>query len=137
MGNGTPGFLFNTRLDGEPVLLAHGEGTGMHHFTMEPLALEIASHALSAGRFVFSYMADGRTRPDPEAVLMETWRAVIAIHLETEKKCSSTGYWIPDDNHSYTSHKLSGVSIEENLRMTSYNRSELPEPTLMTIEVGA
>lgn len=91
MGNGTPGFLFNARVDVEPVLLAHGKGTGMRHFTMEPLALEIASHGLSAGRFIFSYMADGRTTTDPESVFMETWGALIAIHLETEKKCPSTG----------------------------------------------
>ena len=104
---------------------------------MEPLALEIASHGLSASRFIFSYMSDGRNTPDPESLFMEMWGAVIAIHLETEKKCPSTGCWTSDDNHSDTSYKRAGVTIEENLRMTSNNRSELPEPTLMTIEVGA
>ena len=78
MPDPTPEFLFDGPADGQPVALAHGAGVGPHHIAMVTLARELASHGLRVVRFAFPYMAAGRTAPDREPVLLDTWRAVIA-----------------------------------------------------------
>ena len=78
MPDSTPDLLFDGPADGPPVALAHGAGVGAHHIAMVTLARELASHGLRVVRFEFPYMAAGRSRPDPDHVLLDTWRAVIA-----------------------------------------------------------
>lgn len=78
MPNRTPEFLFDGPVEGMPIALAHGAGLGMRHFAMETLARELASNGLRATRFAFPYMVAGRTVPDSESVLADTWRTVIA-----------------------------------------------------------
>ena len=74
----TPELLFDGPADGPPVALAHGAGVGPQHIAMVTLARELASHGLRVVRFAFPYMAAGRTAPDREPVLIDTWRAAIA-----------------------------------------------------------
>ena len=78
MPDPTPELLYDGSVDGPSVALAHGAGVGMHHIAMVTLAGELASHGLRVVRFPFPYMAEGRSRPDPERVLLDTWRAMIA-----------------------------------------------------------
>lgn len=78
MPDPTPELLFDGPDDGPPIALAHGAGVGPQHIAMVTLARELASHGLRVVRFAFPYMAAGRTAPDREPVLVETWRAVIA-----------------------------------------------------------
>ncbi len=78
MPDSTPELLFDGPADGPPVALAHGAGVGAHHIAMVTLARELASHGLRVVRFEFPYMAAGRSRPDPDHVLLDTWRSVIA-----------------------------------------------------------
>ena len=78
MPDPTPELLFDGPADGPPIALAHGAGVGPHHIAMVTLARELASHGLRVVRFAFPYMAAGRSRPDRDEVLLDTWRAVIA-----------------------------------------------------------
>lgn len=78
MPDPTPELLFDGPDDGPPIALAHGAGVGPHHIAMVTLARELASHGLRVARFAFPYMAAGRSRPDRDGVLLDTWRAVIA-----------------------------------------------------------
>ena len=78
MPDPTPELLFDGPADGPPIALAHGAGVGPHHIAMVTLARELASHGLRVARFAFPYMAAGRSAPDREPVLKDTWRAVIA-----------------------------------------------------------
>ena len=61
------------------LVLAHGAGAGMHHPFMESLAHELAAAGVATFRYQFPYIAHGRRRPDPPAVLAATVRAAIAI----------------------------------------------------------
>jgi len=74
----TPELLFDGPDGGPPVALAHGAGVGPQHIAMVTLARELASHGLRVVRFAFPYMAAGRSRPDRDEVLLDTWRTVIA-----------------------------------------------------------
>ena len=74
----TPELLFDGPAGGPPIALAHGAGVGPQHVAMVTLARELASHGLRVVRFAFPYMAAGRSRPDRDEVLLDTWRAVIA-----------------------------------------------------------
>lgn len=74
-----PEFLFDGPADGPPLALAHGAGVSMRHIAMVTLARELASHGLRVVRFPFPYTAAGRSRPDPDRVLLDTWREVIAV----------------------------------------------------------
>ena len=78
MPDPTPELLFDGPAGGPPIALAHGAGVGPQHIAMVTLAREIASHGLRVVRFAFPYMAAGRSRPDRDDVLLDTWRAVIA-----------------------------------------------------------
>lgn len=78
MPDPTPELLFDGPDDGPPIALAHGAGVGPQHIAMVTLARELASHGLRVVRFAFPYMAAGRSRPDRDEILLDTWRAVIA-----------------------------------------------------------
>lgn len=65
------------------VALAHGAGAAMDSPFMDVMADGIAAAGLRAARFEFPYMAarreDGKRRPpNTPAILLDTWRAVIA-----------------------------------------------------------
>lgn len=65
------------------LALAHGAGAPMDAPFMAAMAAGLAGPELRVVRFEFPFMAarrrDGRRRPpDPQARLLETWRAVIA-----------------------------------------------------------
>ena len=67
------------------VALAHGAGVGMDSEFMEAIAAGLAERGWRVVRFEFPYMAqwrtDGKKRPpNAQAVLLDTWRAVIADH---------------------------------------------------------
>ena len=78
MPDPTPELLFDGPDDGPPIALAHGAGVGPQHIAMVTLARELSTHGLRVVRFAFPYMAAGRSRPDRDEVLLDTWRAVIA-----------------------------------------------------------
>jgi hypothetical protein len=63
-------------------ILAHGAGAGMDHRWMEDIAVALAEESIRVVRFEFPYMEQYRItrtrgRPDPAAVLEETWLRVI------------------------------------------------------------
>ncbi len=64
------------------VALAHGAGAPMDHPSLTAVAEALAENAFRVVRFEFPYMRRRRTEgvrrgPDPPAVLLDTWRAVI------------------------------------------------------------
>ncbi|MGH9778670.1 MAG: alpha/beta family hydrolase [Candidatus Acidiferrales bacterium] len=64
------------------VVLAHGAGAPMDHPSLTAVAEALAENGLRLVRFEFPYMQRRRTEgvrrgPDPPAVLLETWRAVV------------------------------------------------------------
>jgi uncharacterized protein len=64
------------------IALAHGAGAGMDTPFMSYFALGLARRGIRVARFEFPYMAERRQRgsrrpPDREAVLRETWLAVV------------------------------------------------------------
>jgi predicted alpha/beta-hydrolase family hydrolase len=77
-------FLENGPRDASLTLaLAHGVGAPMDAPFMTAIAEGLAKAGLRVLRFEFPYMAarraDGRRRPpDPQARLLETWRAVVS-----------------------------------------------------------
>ena len=65
------------------MILAHGAGAPMDHPALTAIAHGVAEHGVRVVRFEFPYMRKAREtgkrgRPDREAVLLESWRAVIA-----------------------------------------------------------
>ena len=80
----TPNILFDGPGDAAlTVALAHGAGAPMDSPFMTEMAEGLAAYGVRAARFEFPYMAarraDGRRRPpNPQARLLETWRAVVA-----------------------------------------------------------
>lgn len=76
-------FTFDGR-EGAPLLiLAHGAGAPMDSQFMAVFAKGLGERGLRVARFEFPYMAarraDGKRRaPDREAVLLDTWRQVVA-----------------------------------------------------------
>ncbi len=65
------------------IVLAHGAGAGMDSAALETFATGLAAEGFRVVRFEFPYMQrrrDTGKRPGPDrpAVLMETWRRVIA-----------------------------------------------------------
>jgi len=60
------------------LVLAHGAGAGMRHAFMEGLAQALADVEVATFRYEFPYMQDGRSRPDPPAVLTATVCGAIA-----------------------------------------------------------
>jgi predicted alpha/beta-hydrolase family hydrolase len=65
------------------LILAHGAGAPMDSPFMETMAQRIAAQDVAVVRFEFPYMAQrrvdgGRRPPNPQARLLEEWRAVYA-----------------------------------------------------------
>lgn len=59
------------------VLLAHGAGAGQDHPLVALLRDGLASHGYPVVTFEYSYMAEGRRRPDRTPVLMSVHRAAL------------------------------------------------------------
>lgn len=59
-------------------VMAHGAGAGMHHPSMESLAVDLAARGIATLRFQFPFMERGARRPDPPAVAHATVRAAVA-----------------------------------------------------------
>ena len=78
-----PNFLIDGRRGGaRTVVLAHGAGAPMDSPFMRMIAEGIADAGIRAVRFEFPYMAQrreelGRRGPDPERVLIQSWRDTI------------------------------------------------------------
>jgi hypothetical protein len=58
------------------MALAHGAGVHRDHPSMKALAEALAGRGFAVLRFNFPYTEAGRSLPDREAVLVETWREV-------------------------------------------------------------
>ncbi|MDP9067659.1 MAG: alpha/beta fold hydrolase [Actinomycetota bacterium] len=59
------------------LILAHGAGAGMHHPFMERVAHSLAAGDIAVARFNFVYAQQGRKAPDRQAILEETYSAVV------------------------------------------------------------
>jgi uncharacterized protein len=64
------------------IVLAHGAGAAMDSAFMEEMAKALSTQGIRVVRFEFPYMQEQRktgrrSRPDPTAVLEETWKAVV------------------------------------------------------------
>jgi uncharacterized protein len=59
------------------LVLAHGAGAGMEHRFMEELAAALASERIATLRYQFPYSEQGKSRPDPPALLEATVRAAV------------------------------------------------------------
>jgi predicted alpha/beta-hydrolase family hydrolase len=66
------------------LLFAHGAGAGVHHPFMETTARDLADRDVATMRYPFPYMAQGRRRPDPQPVLIESVRAA---HASARSQC--------------------------------------------------
>ncbi len=65
---------------GRPVavaVVAHGAGNDMRNAFLSGVAEGLASDGVSAMRFNFPYMEEGRRAPDRAPVLLEAWRAAL------------------------------------------------------------
>ena len=60
------------------LVLAHGAGAGMRHAFMEAVSRELAAVGVATLRYLFPYMQQGSSRPNPPAMLIATARAAIA-----------------------------------------------------------
>ncbi|KTS71323.1 alpha/beta hydrolase [Pseudomonas oryzihabitans] len=86
------GSFRECRPDGRPLatlLLAHGAGAGMDSPFLQQLAEQLARREIRTLRFESPYMAraraEGKRRPpNPAPVLLEHWRAVVAIWRAAE-----------------------------------------------------
>jgi len=58
-------------------VFAHGAGGPMKTAFMSTIARGLAEHGFRVVRFEFPYMAARRRRPDPQEVLLDTWRDVV------------------------------------------------------------
>ena len=58
-------------------VFAHGAGGPMRSTFMATMARDIAAARIRVVRFEFPYMAQKRKRPDPHAVLLESFRTVV------------------------------------------------------------
>lgn len=61
------------------VAIAHGAGNDMRHPFFEGIAEGLAAEAVPTLRFNFPYAEEGRRAPDRPPVLMEAWRAALAV----------------------------------------------------------
>ena len=98
------------------LVLGHGAGAGMRHTFMETLAHELAEAGVATFRYQFPYMQQGRSRPDPPALLSATVRAAITAAIDIA----------PDLPLIAGGKSLGG-------RMTS---QALSEPTSETVEIN-
>jgi predicted alpha/beta-hydrolase family hydrolase len=76
-------ILFDGPEDGRLLVLAHGAGAPMDSPFMAVFAKGLGERGLRVARFEFPYMVKRRTEgkrgaPDREAVLLATWREVVA-----------------------------------------------------------
>ncbi len=63
------------------LVLAHGAGAGIRHPFMAGLARSLANQRIASFRYQFPYMEQGKKAPDPQAILVKTFRsAVTAAH---------------------------------------------------------
>ena len=58
--------------------IAHGAGAGKEHPFLEGVAEGLAAGGVSALRFDFPYVAEGRRSPDRPPALVEAWRGALA-----------------------------------------------------------
>jgi uncharacterized protein len=58
-------------------VFAHGAGGPMVSGFMNTIARGIAARNIRVVRFEFAYMAARRRRPDPQNLLLDTWRSVV------------------------------------------------------------
>lgn len=63
------------------VFLAHGAGSRVDHPTMTALAEALVLRGFGVLRFNYPYTEAGRSRPDPESILIETWLEVFGRAL--------------------------------------------------------
>jgi predicted alpha/beta-hydrolase family hydrolase len=66
------------------LVLAHGAGAGMDHAFMVSLAEELLSKSIGTIRFNFTYMEQGKRRPDFPAVAEKTVQRLIEV---TGERC--------------------------------------------------
>jgi predicted alpha/beta-hydrolase family hydrolase len=59
------------------AIVAHGAGAGMEHPFMTGAAEGLAEGGVSAMRFNFPYVEEGRRSPDRAPVLVDAWRAAL------------------------------------------------------------
>jgi uncharacterized protein len=59
------------------AVVAHGAGAGMDHPFMEGVAEGLSSNGVSALRFNFPYIQQGRRSPDKPPVLQGAWRSAL------------------------------------------------------------
>lgn len=60
------------------LVLAHGAGAGMRHPFLETVARGLAEREIATFRYDFTYMEEGKRRPDPPAVAEERVRSAVA-----------------------------------------------------------
>ena len=71
-------FLIDGPAGGERTFVfAHGAGGPMVSPFMATIARGIAAHDIRVVRFEFPYMAARKRRPDPQPLLLDTWRSVV------------------------------------------------------------
>lgn len=78
----TPAGTVSAAFDGDRkapalVLLAQGAGGDLDSPFMRAVAMGLGGYGLEVCRFNFAYTDAGKKRPDPQAVLEETYRAVV------------------------------------------------------------
>ena len=78
----TPGGEVSVAIDGDPtssplVVLAHGAGADMNSGFMERFAGGLAERDCAVARFNFLYTERGKKAPDKQALLEETYAAVV------------------------------------------------------------
>jgi hypothetical protein len=60
------------------LVFGHGAGAGMRHGFMEAVARGLAARGAGTFRYQFPYSERGKSRPDPQPLLLATVRAAVA-----------------------------------------------------------
>jgi uncharacterized protein len=71
------GVLLNPPDSFACYVFGHGAGAGMHHPSMQNVAVELATHGIATLRYQFPYMEKGSKRTDPPALCHATVRAAV------------------------------------------------------------
>lgn len=79
---GATGLLLRPAAARWLYVLGHGAGAGMRHPFMTAIAEALAAREVATLRWEFSYMAAGKHRPDPPALLLAAVRAACAAARE-------------------------------------------------------
>jgi hypothetical protein len=75
--------LVRMPLDAEALLVfGHGAGAGMRHAFMNGMTTRLAARGMATLRYQFPYTEQGRSRPDPQPVLLATVRSAVAAARE-------------------------------------------------------